>query len=109
MSSQEYGVDFYKIIEKLGPCPGNREDYHIDHITPCFKFDHTNPEEVAKCWSPDNMQWLRKDMNLSKGAKDLQGWKSRLFELLEDETNTPERRQEIEMQIDDVNNILDEL
>jgi hypothetical protein len=48
-------------------------------------------------------------MNLSKGTKDLQGWKSRLFELLEDETNTAERRQEIEMQIDDVNNILDEL
>lgn len=68
-SSDEYGVNYSKIIEHLGPCPGNREDYHIDHIFPLIAFDFNNLKHIKIAFSPENHQWLTKKENLKKGDK----------------------------------------
>lgn len=68
-SCKQYGIDFNAIIKHLGPCPGKREDYHIDHIIPCIKFNHNDIQQIKQCWAPENFQWLTKEENLSKGGK----------------------------------------
>lgn len=68
-SACEYGVDYQAIIDHLGPCPGKREDYHIDHIIPLSHFDHTDPEQIKKAWAPENHQWLTAEENIRKGDK----------------------------------------
>jgi hypothetical protein len=62
-------LDYGAIIKKLGTCPVNRKDYHIDHIIPLSFFDLTNKEEIIKAWSPENLQWLPAKINLMKGNK----------------------------------------
>lgn len=69
MPSNEYGIDFLAIIEHLKPFPKDIENYHKDHIIPASWFDHNNPEEIKWCWSKDNFQWLRKELNLWKHNK----------------------------------------
>lgn len=66
-TSDEYGINYAKIIEHLGPCPGKREDYHIDHIFPLIAFDWDNLMHIAIAFSPENHQWLPKKENLQKG------------------------------------------
>jgi hypothetical protein len=68
-SSRDYEIDWQKIIDYLGPCPGDRRDYHIDHIIPLCSFDFDNKEEIKKAFAPENHQWLRKEDNLSKNRK----------------------------------------
>ena len=43
------------------------DDLHIDHIIPCALFDHTNEEEVKKCWNWRNLRYLPAEENMSKG------------------------------------------
>ncbi len=43
--------------------------WHIDHITPCAKFNLDNPEEQKKCFNWLNLQPLWAHDNLSKGCK----------------------------------------
>jgi hypothetical protein len=43
------------------------DDLHIDHIIPCASFDHTNEEEVKKCWNWRNLRYLPAEENISKG------------------------------------------
>ena len=40
---------------------------HIDHIIPSSLFDHTNEEEVKKCWNWRNLRYLPAKENISKG------------------------------------------
>lgn len=68
-SSQEYGINYNKIFEHIGPCPGRREDYHIDHIKPLCLFDLEDPIQVKQAFAPNNHQWLKREENLSKGSK----------------------------------------
>lgn len=42
---------------------------HIDHIIPSSLYDLTNPEEIKKCWNPNNLRLLPASENLSKGGK----------------------------------------
>ena len=45
------------------------DDLHIDHIIPCASFDHTNEEEVKKCWNWRNLRYLPAEENKSKQDK----------------------------------------
>lgn len=42
------------------------QDYHIDHIIPCSKFDLSNPEEQHKCFHYTNLQILTAEKNIQK-------------------------------------------
>lgn len=64
-----YGINYEAIINHLGPCPGPREDYHIDHILPLSAFDFNNLEHIKKAFAPKNHQWLKVKDNLSKKDK----------------------------------------
>lgn len=68
-TSDEYGINYNEIINHLGECPGNRKEYHIDHIKPISMFDFTKIEEIQKAFAPDNHQWLLAKENLKKGNK----------------------------------------
>lgn len=65
-SSKKYGVDFQKIIDHIGPCPGPRDQYHVDHIIPISLFDHDDVEQVLLAWAPKNHQWLTVTENRAK-------------------------------------------
>lgn len=67
----EYGIDFEAIRLKLGARPSDGKQYHLDHIIPCTEWDFSNPEEVRRCFSPENLQWLPAEENLKKAAKCL--------------------------------------
>jgi hypothetical protein len=64
----EYGIDFRAICDHLGPCPGDRKDYHIDHIMPLVAFDLTDPAQLMAATAPANHRWLPKRENMSKNA-----------------------------------------
>lgn len=44
-------------------------DYHMDHITPCAKFDLSIPEEQERCFHYTNLQILSAKENLIKGDR----------------------------------------
>ena len=67
--SKNYGVDFGEIVKHLGPCPGDRKDYHIDHIRPLVSFDFDDPEQVKLAYNPKNLRWLTAEENMRKGGK----------------------------------------
>ena len=66
---KEYGIDFQAIINHLGPCPGPRSEWHIDHIKPLSHFDFNNIDEIKKAFTPENHQWLPAMENLRKGNR----------------------------------------
>lgn len=68
-SSKKYGIDYQAICEHLGPCPGHREDYHIDHIRPLCSFDFNDSSQVREAFAPENHQWLKAQENLKKNNK----------------------------------------
>tara|TARA_Y100000593_G_scaffold72819_1_gene133788 strand:- start:248 stop:883 length:636 start_codon:yes stop_codon:yes gene_type:complete len=45
------------------------DDLHIDHIIPKTSFDHTNEQEIKKCWNWRNLRYLPAEENLSKSDK----------------------------------------
>lgn len=67
--SDEYGIDYQAIIEHLGPCPGEADQYHIDHIRPLCRFDMNDLRQIQEAFSPENHQWLQSTENLRKGSK----------------------------------------
>lgn len=64
-----YGINVQEIINHLGPCPGKRRDYHIDHIIPLSRFDLSKDSEVQKAFAPTNHQWLTVAENIRKNNK----------------------------------------
>ncbi len=74
-SSDKYGINYEKIIEKLKPFPKDRSKYHLDHIKPLCDFKLINKDgtqnlkEIKKAFSPENYQWLLVKENLSKGGR----------------------------------------
>jgi hypothetical protein len=67
--ARQYGIDYKAILEHLGPCPGKRGEYHIDHIFPLSAFDFDNSIQVRAAFAPENHQWLLARENLSKQDK----------------------------------------
>lgn len=73
--SKRYGLDFQKIIEFLGPCPGKRSEWDIDHIFPLVSFDLREQVQIQLAMLPQNHQWLPKKENLIKhDYYDLTKW-----------------------------------
>ena len=66
MTADEYGIDWQAVVEFLGPCPGPRADYQIDHIRPLASFDLTDPDRVKEAFAPENHRWLTVDENKAK-------------------------------------------
>jgi len=64
--SSKYPINYNKIAEHLGPCPGQRNEYHIDHIFPLIAFDLTDVVQLIAALAPENHQWLTKSENCSK-------------------------------------------
>ncbi len=64
--AKKYGINWDAICRNIGPCPGPRADWHIDHIVPLSSFDFSNPLEVAMAFAPDNHQWLTAEENMKK-------------------------------------------
>lgn len=75
-TSDEYGINYKKIVEHIGECPGKIEDYHIDHIKALCNFNLDDPKQIKKAFAPENHQWLKKEDNLSKGKKSYEEWKN---------------------------------
>jgi hypothetical protein len=69
MSSKDYGIDWQAIIDYLGPCPGDRKDYHIDHILPLSAFNFNDLGQIKLAFAPENHRWLLKEENLKKHDK----------------------------------------
>jgi len=66
--ADEYGIDYQAICEYLGPCPGDRKDWHIDHIIPLHLFDFDDTKDIKKAFAPENHQWLPAKENMKKGG-----------------------------------------
>jgi hypothetical protein len=43
--------------------------WHVDHIIPCSKFDHTIQSQVAQCWHYTNLRPLEAKANMAKSDK----------------------------------------
>jgi hypothetical protein len=71
MRADQYGVDYAAIIAHLGPCPGPRELWHVDHIRPLCAFDLTDPAQVREAFAPENHRWLPAEQNLAKRVEDM--------------------------------------
>ncbi len=69
MSSKKYGINWREIIESLKPFPQEIQNYEIDHIIPLCAFNLTNSIEVKNAFSPENLRWLTKSENRSKGGR----------------------------------------
>lgn len=76
MQSKQYGIDYTAILEHLGPCPGPRKNYNIDHIFPLAAFNFDDPEQIKLAFAPENHQWLTKEENLAKSDNyDIEAFK----------------------------------
>lgn len=71
MSSRKYGIIWRDVIKSLEPFPENLKNFEIDHVMPLHTFDLTNPKEVKKAFSPQNLQWLTIEENRKKSGKIL--------------------------------------
>lgn len=70
MNSKKYGIDWKEIIDHLKPFPENLRNYEIDHIIPLRTFNLTNDNEIKRAFSSQNLRWLTKAENRSKGGKN---------------------------------------
>jgi len=80
MKSKKYGIDYSKIIKyliKILPDDFEKGKYEIDHIKACCLFDFSKPEDIKKCFSPENHQWLTKEEHFKKTLEDIK--KSKLL------------------------------
>lgn len=71
LRSRSCGINYAEIIlslMKVAPPIDELKDYHIDHVIPLKYFDLTQPEQVAKAFSANNLQWLPRAANLRKGS-----------------------------------------
>jgi len=60
-------IEFMKEHLSSTKKPDWGDDLHIDHIIPQSLFDHTNEEEIKKCWNWRNLRYLAAEENSSKG------------------------------------------
>lgn len=66
-SCAEYGIDFKKIYDRIGPRPN--KSYQLDHIIPLNIFDLNNVDHVKLAHTPNNLRWVPAEENLKKNKK----------------------------------------
>ena len=74
-SSKYYGIDMNILAKKLVatlPPDFSERKYHIHHQIPCYYFNWDNPEQVKKCVTPENVQWLIAEENDKRQNKILE-------------------------------------
>jgi hypothetical protein len=60
-------------LDKYGiPYTGNELKFHIDHIRPLISFDLEDVEQLRQAVNWKNLQVLRAEENLQKGARHVQ-------------------------------------
>lgn len=69
MPIKKYDLNIYKIIKCLGEKPNDGKIYEVDHIVPASWFNHNNLKELKWAWAPENLQWLRTDINKWKSNR----------------------------------------
>jgi hypothetical protein len=62
-------IEFMKEHLNSTKKPNWGDDLHIDHTIPQSLFDHTNEEEIKKCWNWRNLRYLPAEENISKRDK----------------------------------------
>jgi hypothetical protein len=67
--ARDLGVDYAAIIAHLGPCPGPRHLWHVDHVRALAMFDLTDSDQIRLAFAPKNHQWLTAHDNIVKGAR----------------------------------------
>lgn len=72
LPSKTYGIDYSEIAKFIGPCPGERKDWHVDHIIPLSKFNLNDPNEIKKAFAPSNHRWITAKENLMKQDKTIE-------------------------------------
>lgn len=60
----EYGINFEKIYEKIGPRPSTK--HQLDHIIPLDAFDLYDADHVRLAHTPANLRWLINTENSRK-------------------------------------------
>ena len=58
-------TEFNKIPQK----PDDNQSWHLDHIIPVSKFDHSDLDQIKICWDARNLQWLPSKVNEAKRNK----------------------------------------
>lgn len=59
----------FKSMLKDGMTMENHGDvWEMEHTIPCHWYDHSDPEDVIRCWDPKNMTCMLKRDNWSKGV-----------------------------------------
>lgn len=64
----EFFKDYIASLFKDGMSWDNYGEWHIDHITPCFTFDLSKPEEQNKCFHYSNQRplWAKENLTRSR-------------------------------------------
>ena len=44
------------------------EKWEVEHAIPQEAYDFADPEDVKRCWSPDNVRGLKREDNMAKGV-----------------------------------------
>ena len=78
-SSSKYGIDYSAITSSLEKeaeevhgksiLQLREEGYHVDHIIPVSNYNLEDPEEVGRCYHPDNLRWLPGRENISRSNR----------------------------------------
>lgn len=61
-----YAMSQYKF---LPPIPNDEEKWEVDHIIPVSWFDAHDIEQLKLCWHKNNLRWLTRRENTSKGNR----------------------------------------
>jgi hypothetical protein len=68
---QYIGCSFNDLISHLESTKKSEHvsSFHIDHIIPCSLYDHSDENEIKKCWNWKNLRYLDANENMHKGNK----------------------------------------
>lgn len=68
---QYIGCSLHDLISHLESTKKSQqfENLHIDHIIPCSLYDHSDENEIKKCWNWKNLRYIDAKENMCKSNK----------------------------------------